>query len=72
MQIEGAARDLKGDIKGRAKDLKGEAKVSFLPIVAVLRSAAAFDLHVDERMATWGCAHAIVCAAQLHVHIPWY
>jgi uncharacterized protein YjbJ (UPF0337 family) len=26
-QIEGAARDLKGDIKGRAKDLKGEAKV---------------------------------------------
>ena len=31
-QIEGAARDLKGDIKGRAKDLKGEAKVGSGPM----------------------------------------
>ncbi len=26
VQIEGAAKDLKGDIKGRFKDAKGEAK----------------------------------------------
>lgn len=26
LQIEGAAKDLKGDIKGKFKDAKGEAK----------------------------------------------
>ena len=30
MQIEGAAKDLKGDIKGRFKDAKGEAKGAIL------------------------------------------
>jgi uncharacterized protein YjbJ (UPF0337 family) len=30
VQIEGAAKDLKGDIKGRFKDAKGEAKGAIL------------------------------------------